>query len=43
VLSVGSIVLQGDAKDLLNRPDDVRRAYFAGGRNGHDGIAVGAS
>ena len=43
VLSVGEIVLQGDARDLLNRPDDVRRAYFAGGRDHHGGIEVGAS
>jgi branched-chain amino acid transport system ATP-binding protein len=43
VLSVGSIVLQGDAKDLLNRPDDVRRAYFAGGRDSHDGAVAARS
>lgn len=37
VLSVGSVVLDGEAKDLLNRPDDVRHAYFAGQKAGHDG------
>ncbi len=31
VLSVGSIALEGDCRDLLERPDDVRRAYLAGG------------
>jgi branched-chain amino acid transport system ATP-binding protein len=30
VLSVGSIALTGSCQDLLARPDDVRRAYFAG-------------
>jgi branched-chain amino acid transport system ATP-binding protein len=31
VLSVGRIALEGRCADLLNRPDDVRRAYMAGG------------
>jgi branched-chain amino acid transport system ATP-binding protein len=30
VMSVGNIVLSGSCQDLLARPDDVRRAYFAG-------------
>ena len=34
VLSVGSIALTGSCQDLLARPDDVRRAYFAGEHNG---------
>src|ERR1700683_4604205 len=40
VLSVGSIVLEGSCQDLLARPDDVRRAYFAGG---HDGESANAT
>jgi branched-chain amino acid transport system ATP-binding protein len=43
VLSVGSIVLQGEAKDLVNRPDDVRRAYFAGEKGSPDGAVAAAS
>src|SRR3984885_622437 len=45
VLSVGSIVLEGSCQDLLARPDDVRHAYFAGGRDahrGHDGSSANA-
>jgi branched-chain amino acid transport system ATP-binding protein len=43
VLSIGSIVLQGEAKDLVNRPDDVRRAYFAGEKGSPDGAVAAAS
>jgi branched-chain amino acid transport system ATP-binding protein len=43
VLSVGSIVLEGNAKDLLNRPDDVRHAYFAGQKDGHGGGTAAAN
>ena len=43
VLSVGSIVLQGEAKDLVNRPDDVRRAYFAGEKGSSPDGAVAAA
>jgi branched-chain amino acid transport system ATP-binding protein len=35
VLSVGNIVLTGSCQDLLTHPDDVRRAYFAGGHEGN--------
>jgi branched-chain amino acid transport system ATP-binding protein len=38
VLSVGTIVLDGPCQDLLTRPDDVRRAYFAG-----DALTAGAT
>jgi branched-chain amino acid transport system ATP-binding protein len=31
VLSVGSVALEGDCRDLLDRPEEVRRAYLAGG------------
>jgi branched-chain amino acid transport system ATP-binding protein len=31
VLSVGRVALEGSCRDLLNRPDEVKRAYMAGG------------
>jgi branched-chain amino acid transport system ATP-binding protein len=43
VLSVGSIALTGSCQDLLNRPDDVRRAYFAGGHEASDGTPAAAT
>ncbi len=43
VLSVGRVVLEGDAEDLLNRPDDVRHAYFTGGHESPDGAAAASS
>ena len=38
VLSVGTVALEGTCSDLLARPEDVRHAYLAGGREptGHD-------
>jgi branched-chain amino acid transport system ATP-binding protein len=43
VLSVGSIALTGSCQDLLTRPDDVRRAYFAGEPEASGGTPAAAA
>ncbi len=40
VLSVGSIVLEGDSSTLLEHPEDVHRAYLAGGHEAPQAVSA---